>query len=195
MPAWPRNSRPPPWAKTRSEFKKWLNDPQKLLELIAAAQGSRGGGGDRTRHGNRRFALQVSPTARREAVAGESAEAPWVGPDLACGIGRLWVEASGGKHRRHLPWWPYPAGAGGGGVLGSGGSFLEVALDLALALGVAGESEAGHPGPAGASRRWSRTWLRRRKWRRRGGVEVDLGAETGKAADRVKMKSTESWAR
>jgi len=27
------------------EFKKWLNDPQKLLELIAAAQGSKGGGG------------------------------------------------------------------------------------------------------------------------------------------------------
>src|SRR6202795_451416 len=28
----------------QNEFKKWLNDPQKLLEMIAAAQGSRGGG-------------------------------------------------------------------------------------------------------------------------------------------------------
>jgi hypothetical protein len=28
----------------QDEFRKWLNDPQKLLELIAAAQGSRGGG-------------------------------------------------------------------------------------------------------------------------------------------------------
>ena len=28
----------------QNEFKKWLNDPQKLLELIAAAQGSRSGG-------------------------------------------------------------------------------------------------------------------------------------------------------
>jgi len=28
----------------QNEFKKWLNDPQKLLELIAAAQGSRGSG-------------------------------------------------------------------------------------------------------------------------------------------------------
>src|SRR6202162_2003256 len=28
----------------QNEFKKWLNDPQKLLELIAAAQGSRGTG-------------------------------------------------------------------------------------------------------------------------------------------------------
>lgn len=28
----------------QDDFKKWLNDPQKLLELIAAAQGSRGGG-------------------------------------------------------------------------------------------------------------------------------------------------------
>ncbi len=27
-----------------SEFKQWLNDPQKLLQLIAAAQGSKGGG-------------------------------------------------------------------------------------------------------------------------------------------------------
>jgi hypothetical protein len=28
----------------QDDFKKWLNDPQKLLELIAAAQGSKGGG-------------------------------------------------------------------------------------------------------------------------------------------------------
>src|SRR5580692_12321679 len=28
----------------QNEVKKWLNDPQKLLELIAAAQGARGGG-------------------------------------------------------------------------------------------------------------------------------------------------------
>jgi hypothetical protein len=28
----------------QDQFKKWLNDPQKLLELIAAAQGSHGGG-------------------------------------------------------------------------------------------------------------------------------------------------------
>jgi hypothetical protein len=28
----------------QDEFRKWLNDPQKLLELIAAAQGSHGGG-------------------------------------------------------------------------------------------------------------------------------------------------------
>src|SRR6201987_6146852 len=27
------------------EFKQWLNDPQKLLQLIAAAEGSKGGGG------------------------------------------------------------------------------------------------------------------------------------------------------
>ena len=34
------------------DFKKWLNDPQKLLELIAAAQGSRGGGTVGTGTGN-----------------------------------------------------------------------------------------------------------------------------------------------
>src|SRR5579872_7090195 len=32
----------------QDEFKKWLNDPQKLLELIAAAQGSEGGPGGAT---------------------------------------------------------------------------------------------------------------------------------------------------
>src|ERR1700759_3069656 len=29
----------------QNEFKQWLNDPQKLLEMIAAAQGARSGGG------------------------------------------------------------------------------------------------------------------------------------------------------
>jgi hypothetical protein len=29
----------------QDQFKQWLNDPQKLLELIAAAQGAKGGGG------------------------------------------------------------------------------------------------------------------------------------------------------
>src|SRR5579871_5332026 len=29
----------------QDEFKQWLNDPQKLLEMIAAAQGARSGGG------------------------------------------------------------------------------------------------------------------------------------------------------
>jgi hypothetical protein len=29
----------------QEQFRQWLNDPQKLLELIAAAQGSKGGGG------------------------------------------------------------------------------------------------------------------------------------------------------
>src|SRR5947209_19075345 len=28
------------------EFKQWLNDPQKLLQLIAAAEGAKGGGGE-----------------------------------------------------------------------------------------------------------------------------------------------------
>jgi hypothetical protein len=32
----------------QEDFKKWLNDPQKLLELIAAAQGSKSGGGPGT---------------------------------------------------------------------------------------------------------------------------------------------------
>jgi len=35
----------------QDEFKKWLNDPQKLLELIAAAQGAKGGGVARSASG------------------------------------------------------------------------------------------------------------------------------------------------
>ncbi|HET8922182.1 MAG TPA: HEAT repeat domain-containing protein [Candidatus Acidoferrum sp.] len=44
----------------QDEFRKWLNDPQKLLELIAAAQGSHGGG----------------PIGQGAGGAGSSGEAP-----------------------------------------------------------------------------------------------------------------------
>ena len=37
----------------QDQFKQWLNDPQKLLEMIAAAQGSTSGGGDRPGAGGR----------------------------------------------------------------------------------------------------------------------------------------------
>jgi hypothetical protein len=35
----------------QEQFKQWLNDPQKLLEMIAAAQGANNGGGNGTRSG------------------------------------------------------------------------------------------------------------------------------------------------
>jgi len=62
----------------QDQFKQWLNDPQKLLEMIAAAQGSRmgsgsetGGSGNGTNHGNGggSFYYRLEGT---EATPGES---------------------------------------------------------------------------------------------------------------------------
>jgi len=44
----------------QDQFKQWLNDPQKLLEMIAAAQGSNSGGGNRGGAGDGRGAVAGS---------------------------------------------------------------------------------------------------------------------------------------
>jgi hypothetical protein len=58
----------------QDEFTKWLNDPQKLLELIAAAQGSRGGG-------------VSGPGPGGPALAGDSGEAGGAGGGTGIGEG------------------------------------------------------------------------------------------------------------
>src|SRR5262249_21955901 len=57
------------------EFKEWLNDPQKLLQLIAAAEGSRAGGGG----GGGGAPIGSVPTVATGAVTGGDAApaAPW----------------------------------------------------------------------------------------------------------------------
>src|SRR6267154_2236841 len=106
----------------QDEFKKWLNDPQKLLELIAAAQGSKGGG-------------VAGPGPGGPVPAGTGAAG---GTGLAGGIGRegagegfgIGSGSSGGT------------GSGGGVGYGSGrGGF-----GGGVAVGGGGASRPGAPG-------------------------------------------------
>jgi hypothetical protein len=58
----------------QDQFKQWLNDPQKLLEMIAAAQGSKGGGGNRAGAGGGGAVVAGSGTgsASGDAAGGQS---------------------------------------------------------------------------------------------------------------------------
>jgi hypothetical protein len=75
----------------REDFTKWLNDPQKLLELIAAAQGSRtekeaGGKSDRPRN--------AAPPANREE---SSSKGPWTPGTAASGYSSSSISQDGGS--------------------------------------------------------------------------------------------------
>ncbi len=101
----------------QNEFKKWLNDPQKLLELIAAAQGSRGTGmvGTGTGAGG-------SGSGSADATAGSGGGTGGGGTGGYSGAaGEFGVtgSSSGGT----LTGGPY---AGGSGVAGVAGQFAGV---------------------------------------------------------------------
>jgi len=95
----------------QDEFKKWLNDPQKLLELIAAAQGSKGSG----------------PVGTGPGSGGSGSG----GPTAGAGIGT--PGGSGGSAGTGVPGGssqgvgPGTGGgfAGGSGVVYSGGSLVD----------------------------------------------------------------------
>jgi hypothetical protein len=57
------------------EFKQWLNDPQKLLQLIAAAEGANAGGGQGAAGGVPMVPLGSAPNPVPGQVAGQSAGA------------------------------------------------------------------------------------------------------------------------
>jgi hypothetical protein len=105
----------------QDEFRKWLNDPQKLLELIAAAQGSKGGGA-------------VGTGAGPGGTGSGGGEA---------GTGSGGTGGGGGIGGDAL-------GAGGSGVGGSGVGGSGVAGSGVRGSGVAG-SAGGGSGGGGAS--------------------------------------------
>jgi hypothetical protein len=72
----------------QEEFKKWLNDPQKLLELIAAAQGSKGGGVAGTGSGG--------PGAGASAESGSGAGGSGTGGGSGSGVGRGFEDGANG---------------------------------------------------------------------------------------------------
>src|SRR5271165_228249 len=123
----------------QNEFKKWLNDPQKLLELIAAAQGSRGGGSVGTGTGSGGSGSVggdgVAGTGgggiggNSDGLGGAGAGGPGVG---GSGVGGSGTGIGGG-----LPGGAYATGAGGSGVAG-------------LVSGVAGAMLGGGPGGTGS---------------------------------------------
>jgi hypothetical protein len=104
----------------QDEFRKWLNDPQKLLELIAAAQGSKGGGsvGSGTGPGG-------SGSGGGEGVAGTGGGGIGGNSDAVggsgvggSGAGGSGVGGSGTGIGGGLPGGAYATGPGGSGVAG-----------------------------------------------------------------------------
>jgi hypothetical protein len=149
-----------------NDFKKWLNDPQKLLELIAAAQGSRGGGAVGTGTGS------GGPGSGGPGAGGPGAGGPGSGageggsggPGAVGGVGTggagtgigngqsaysgapaefgLTSSSAGGN----LVGGPYVAGGSVAGVVGASGGGLGAGLGAGLGPGTGG---AGGPGGAG----------------------------------------------
>jgi hypothetical protein len=123
----------------QDEFRKWLNDPQKLLELIAAAQGSKGGGAVGTGAGP-----GGSGSGGGEAGTGSGGNGGGTGVGggiggEAIGVGGSGVGGSAG------------GGAGAGGAL-SGGPYVPgsgLVAGMGQGTGVGGGAGLG-PGPGGA---------------------------------------------
>jgi hypothetical protein len=98
----------------QNEFKKWLNDPQKLLELIAAAQGSRGGGmvGTGTGAGG-------SGSGSGDATAGSVGGGIGGGGGAGGNAGAAGeFSVTGSRSAGTLTGGPYAAGSGVAGVAG-----------------------------------------------------------------------------
>jgi len=89
------------------EFKQWLNDPQKLLQLIAAAEGASSGGGGGATNANGVPMVPLGSVPNIPLGKGGGGGTPGSGGGGAGGGGG-WGWGGGG--------------AGGGGVAGGGGS-------------------------------------------------------------------------
>ncbi|MGB6496194.1 MAG: hypothetical protein WBF09_04295, partial [Candidatus Acidiferrum sp.] len=123
------------FGENQDEFKKWLNDPQKLLELIAAAQGSRGGGSVGSGTGSGSGSGSGAGVGCAEAGSGGAASgngsggvgAGSVGTGTAgmagtgLGSGAASGGATGSSIGGTLPGGPYVVGGGGAGVPGQAG--------------------------------------------------------------------------
>jgi len=132
----------------QDEFRKWLNDPQKLLELIAAAQGSKGGGVAGPGPGGP-VPAGTGPASGAELAAGVPGEAGRAGGGSATGGGASSADGlgyGGGSN-----------GIGGGAGVGWGGTGQVAISGRSLWTGVGSGSApisdvvAGLSGAAGVS--------------------------------------------
>ena len=130
------------------EFKKWLNDPHKLLELIAAAQGSKGGGAIGTGAGP-----GGTGSGSDDSPAGSKGEGfGWEGTgQYTLGDGESPATGSGvaGPPQGR----PYTAGTGVAGGAGQMWSLPGAALGAGPGAGIGGGVGSGGPG----SGRWRGT--------------------------------------
>jgi len=76
------------------EFKQWLNDPQKLLQLIAAAEGASSGGGGKTdANGAPMVPLGSVPNVAGGGAGGTGGGAAGTGSGAATGAAPAWTGA------------------------------------------------------------------------------------------------------
>jgi hypothetical protein len=83
----------------KDDFTKWLNDPQKLLELIAAAQGSRGDGASGSiKSGAQQDATQSGTASRTaDSASGSGKAGPWTPGAAAAGYTASGISQDGGS--------------------------------------------------------------------------------------------------
>lgn len=130
------------------EFKKWLNDPQKLLELIAAAQGSKGGGAIGTGAGPG----GAGSGGGDSPAGGEGEGIGWGGTGaLTAGAGE--PPAAGSGFGGTLPGGPFTPGTGVAGGAGQMWSLPGAALGAGPGGGIGGGVGNGGAG----SGRWRGT--------------------------------------
>jgi hypothetical protein len=123
----------------QNEFKKWLNDPQKLLELIAAAQGSRGSGmvGTGTGAGG-------SGSGSGDATAGSVGGGIGGGGGAGGNAGAAGeFSATGASSGGTLTGGPYAAGSGIAGVVGQVAGASGAGLGAGLGVGPGGGAGSG----------------------------------------------------
>jgi hypothetical protein len=110
----------------QDSFKRMLNDPQKLLELIAAAQGSRGTGSGESREGTGTGSLGAFGTGNGSGYDGSGGRGPGVrGAGSGGGSVASGGTSSGGE-----------TGVGGGtGSIGGTGAGTDAATGGGLGLG------------------------------------------------------------
>jgi hypothetical protein len=145
----------------QNEFKKWLNDPQKLLELIAAAQGSRGGGSVGTGTGSGGSGSAggdgVAGTGgggtggNSDGVGGTGVGGPGVGGSgvggSGTGVGGSGVGGTG--IGGGLPGGAYASGAGGSSVAGLVSGVAGTMLGAGPGGGPGGTGSGGGNGSGG----------------------------------------------
>ncbi|MGC2831278.1 MAG: hypothetical protein WB627_06135 [Candidatus Acidiferrum sp.] len=139
----------------QDEFRKWLNDPQKLLELIAAAQGSRGSGPMGTGTGTGDPASGGSYPAGGAGGGGIGGGAAGAGGSGLPGSGGLGSGGAGSGIGGNLPVGPYAAGTASLGALGQVGGVA--GAPFGGGTGIVGSGGVGSGVGSGSAGPWRGT--------------------------------------